>query len=124
MITFEIAGLPKIITNGSKGSWRSSWGEARRWHRLVVDHVVLGRLAPIAPHSKARLKLTRYSSTEPDFDNLASSFKHVIDGLVKAGILENDKPANIGKPIYDWQRVPRKQGKITIEVQELTTEEN
>jgi hypothetical protein len=41
LIEFEIKGLPKIISNGSKGSWRSAYGEAKKWHKLVGNSYFL-----------------------------------------------------------------------------------
>jgi hypothetical protein len=117
MIELEIAGLPKIITNGSKGSWRAAWGEARKWHREVHDALVLSRQLPPAPFRTARLTLVRCSLREPDADNLYASFKHVVDGLVKAGVLENDKPSNLPATVVRWQPARRNQGKIKITVE-------
>jgi hypothetical protein len=112
----EINQLSKIITNGQKGSWKSSWAESRKWHRLIAEALILNKVQLNEPLTKAHLRLTRHSSVEPDFDGLVSSFKHVIDGLVRAGILTNDKISNIGQPEYFWQKAKPNNGKIIIEV--------
>ncbi len=78
--------------------------------------IMVGDKAPEKPLKKARLVLTRYSSNSPDFDGLVSSFKHVIDGLVDAGVIQNDKFENIGAPEYVWEKCGRRAGKITVEV--------
>lgn len=69
--------------------------------------------------AKAKLTLTRYSSKEPDFDGLCSSFKNVIDGLVEAGVIIDDKMSVIGQPTYAWVKCPPKKGKIKVVVEEL-----
>lgn len=119
-MTLTIQGLPKIISNGSKGSWLAAWGEAKKWHRLVLQAVVLGGHIRDVPMQKAKLKLTRHSSMAPDFDGLCSSFKHVIDGLIKAGVIADDKVTNVGQPIYDWKKCAPKKGFITIELWEVS----
>lgn len=117
--SFELKYLPKIISNGSKGSWRAAWAEAKRCHLYVADAITIHRLRPATPLEKAKLILTRYSSSEPDSDNLYSSFKHIVDGLVKAHVLINDKPSNVGIPEIYWVKCKPKQGKIRIEIYEL-----
>lgn len=74
---------------------------------------------PQLPLKKAKLTLTRHSSYEPDFDGLVSSFKQIIDGLVEAKILENDKRENIDVPCYLWKKALRGHGKITVRIEEI-----
>lgn len=69
------------------------------------------------PLQTARLTLTRYSTIEPDYDGLVSSFKPIIDGLVEAGFLAGDKRANIGVPDYRWEKAKRGQGRITVRIE-------
>lgn len=117
MIEITIHDLPKIITNGSKGSWKAAWAEARKWHRLVQEALILTQQVPEKPFKTAKLTLTRFSSNQPDFDNLAASFKHVVDGLVKAQVLENDKIDNIGYPDVAWTKCKRGEGKIIVKIE-------
>lgn len=112
-LEFEIQGLPKM-TNASRVHWTKKMKEAKKWKALVYEQVSLARWTPI---NKANLTLIRFSSVEPDFDGLVSSFKHVIDGLVEAGVLENDKVSNIGQPKYAWQKCAPKMGKIRVKVE-------
>ena len=117
-LDITINGLPKLITNGQKGSWRSAWAESRKWHRIVEEQIVLQRLRPDAPLKTARLVLTRYSSSEPDTDNLIAGFKGVIDALVRSKVIENDRRENIGRPGVFWEYAPRNKGKIRIQLWE------
>jgi hypothetical protein len=85
------------------------------WKEQVM-YVVAGKKPP-EPLKQAKLTLTRFSTTRPDPDGLTSSFKHIIDGLVLSGILEDDDHDHIGFPTYLWEKVPPKQGKIKIIVE-------
>ena len=71
---------------------------------------------PPKPLKQASITLTRFSSVEPDYDNLVISFKPIIDGLRDAGVIVDDKFSVIGRPSYEWQKSPRNQGRIRVEV--------
>lgn len=116
-ITFELPGLPKTVNAQNSMHWRDKGTYVKEWHRMV--HLSVARQKPEQPLKRASLILTRFSSTEPDFDGLVSSFKCVVDALIVAGIIENDKMSNIGKPDYRWQRVAPKAGKIQVTVQSV-----
>lgn len=68
---------------------------------------------------KAKLICTRFSSSKPDRDNLAISFKSCVDGLVDARILVDDSDEIIVECSYLHEKVPNKQGKIRIEIIEI-----
>lgn len=81
---------------------------------------------------RATLRLTRHSSIEPDYDGLVYSFKALIDALqppkggkkprIGASVIVDDKPSVIGVPDYKWEKAPRGQGHVTIEVWEVVGE--
>jgi hypothetical protein len=114
-LIFEIRGLPKTGNELLRGHWKTRTGVARTWKRRIWASC--WHLKPDSPLIKAKLTLTRFSSRECDFDNLVSSFKSCIDGLVEAGILANDKRENIDQPSYLWVKAKPKQGKIHIRVE-------
>lgn len=114
-LAFEIAGLPKVPNELLGAHWRVRAGHAKRWERAVWREV--WPLKPAAPLTKARLTLTRCSARTPDFDNLALSFKPVVDALVKCGVLIDDTPAVIGQPTYAHEKVRPGKGKIKIQVE-------
>lgn len=116
MIQFEIMGLPKTINAAGRWHWALKSKEANYWKKMVFLSVCSQR--PIEPLKKAKLTLTRCSSSEPDFDGLVSSFKHVLDGLKEARIILDDKPSNIGSPTYLWEKVSPKAGRIKVKVEE------
>lgn len=129
IVEFEIAGLPKM-TNTSRVHWTKKMREAKKWKELVQGEVhnylarkvflsQFGGEFPFSALSKANITLTRYSSVEPDFDGLVSSFKHVIDGLKVAGVIIDDKASVIGQPKYLWEKAKPRMGKIKVRVESV-----
>ena len=114
---FWVPMLPKIHTNGAHGHWSKKYRAVSalkgRVHYLIMEHV------PPKALDKAKVTLIRYGSVEPDFDNLVASFKPVIDGLVLAGVLANDKQANIGQPDYQFVKGKRAEGAFSVKVEEI-----
>jgi hypothetical protein len=119
-LEFRIEGLPKT-TNAKRGfgHWAQYYRESVKWKKEIIPYLVSKK--PPSPLQKARLTLTRWSSVRPDHDGLVSSFKHVIDGLVDAGVLVNDKFENIGQPDYRWEKAPQGKGFITVVVQQVNS---
>lgn len=115
-LLLEFSQLPKITTNGAQGSWKAKAGNARKWKRIIMILCARGKV-PKAPLTFAKLTLTRHSSICPDADGLVASFKPVIDGLVKAGVLIDDNMDVIGMPSYLWKKAPPRAGFITIKVE-------
>lgn len=113
IVAFEISGLPS--TANARMHWAVKAKETKLWKRLVFEQCVLHRVTNLGL-KKAVLVLGRYSTRETDFDNLAGSFKAVIDGLVVAGVIVDDKPSVIGSPTFIWHKAKHKSGKITVEV--------
>jgi Holliday junction resolvase RusA-like endonuclease len=117
VLEFELAGLPKMPNQLLGSHWRTRSSHASKWKIRVFAEVYGKR--PEAPLSKAKVILTRLSSVEPDHDGLQGSFKPILDGLVKAGVLEDDKPSVIGRPETIWEKAKPKQGKIRVRVEEV-----
>jgi len=120
-IEFTIPGLPKTFNALNRKHWSIKAAEAKNWKMLVVFHV--GRNKPKAPLMKAKVTLTRYSCAEIDGDGLTSSFKHVLDGLTLAGVIYDDKMSIIGMPTYIHEKAKRKDGRISVKVEELLESE-
>lgn len=109
-----ISGLPKLSMNGPHSHWRVKLSRARQWQALVM--LAVGKYKPESPLSKALITYTRHSSMRPDFDNMVASFKHLQDGLKMAGVIVDDKYSVVGEPKYLWEKAPRGEGYVTIEV--------
>ena len=117
-LKIEIQGLPKTINAIGRKHWAVKMKEAQYW-KATVGYSVADKRPP-KPLKKARIVFIRYSSIPTDPDNLTSGFKHVLDGLICARVIENDKYVNIGMPEYRWERAKPREGKIRIEVYEVT----
>lgn len=115
-IEFTLPGLPKVVNATAGHHYRRKHAEMSTW----VDRVALAvaRHKPKAPLAKAYLKLIRHSYVCPDPDGLVSGFKYVVDGLVKNGVLVDDKMSVIGMPDYRWEKAHQKKGFITVSVSE------
>lgn len=111
----ELPGVPKTVNATNRMHWTQRHKEAKRWKLAVFAECVRKKMTELNL-SKARLELTRFSSREPDFDNLAHSFKHIIDGLRAAKVIIDDKPSVIGSPMFFWVKSSRKDAKIQIKI--------
>lgn len=113
-LEIEIPGLPKTVNELGRKHWAVKKKHNDVWNAAISANTVGRR--PQKPLRQALVILTRYSSVEPDFDNLVNSFKCVIDSLIKCGVLDDDNPKTIGHPVYMWSKCKRKDGKIKIEI--------
>lgn len=113
----RIQGLPKTYNSMGRSHWAVKLKESRYWID-AVGYRVKGRLPPI-PLLRAQIKLIRCSSNPPDADGLVSSFKAVVDGLTRAGVLADDKMSNIGFPNFEWRKGKPKCGYIEVIVNEI-----
>ena len=117
----KIDRLPKTINAIGRSHWAIKAKEAKEW-RHEVDYLCYGKRPP-RPLERAFVRYVRHSARAPDADGLVSSFKHVQDGLITAGIIEDDKWVNIGMPIYEWVKCPQKSGFIEIFVTETVPQD-
>jgi Holliday junction resolvase RusA-like endonuclease len=113
LLEFELTGLPRT-TNGSHGHWRAKAAQTKQWKQKVFAKA--WPLRPSEPLDCALITFTRFSSVEPDFDNLVISFKPIMDGLRQAKIIVDDKKKNVGRPEYLWEYAPKGKGKIKIKI--------
>lgn len=113
---FTLEGLPPMANAGARHKhWRVVQRETTQW-KDRVGYAVL-RNKPIMPLRRAKLTLTRFSSSQPDFDGLVSGFKSIIDGLRTHGILVDDKVQNIAQPDYRWEKAKPGEGRVRVRVE-------
>jgi Holliday junction resolvase RusA-like endonuclease len=112
-LEFELAGLPPM-ENGHK-HWAVAGKARREWRARTRMRVFMQR--PPEPLTSVRIVCTRFSSVEPDRDNLARSFKSVIDGLKDGGIIKDDKPSIVKQFVSLWEKAARDKGKIRVLVE-------
>jgi hypothetical protein len=116
-LEFEINDLPKTINAIGRAHWAIKAKEAKKWINLVAAQILSKGIGKQLPGAK--ITLTRYSSRCPDSDGLVSSFKHVIDGIVRAGLLPDDSYRTIGMPCYRWIKEEKKKGKIVVRIESV-----
>lgn len=115
LCTLEIGSLPPTYNTIARKHWAVKANMAKRWIAVIWTHCSKHKVSGLEL-KQARLELTRHSWKEPDYDGLVSSFKHVIDGLVRAAVIRDDNREVIGTPIYRWEKAPRNHGKITVKI--------
>ncbi len=115
-LLIEIPDLPLLPNRLQRSHWRAIQTHTKKWHILVYRQAARG--IPLEPLQRAELVLTRHSATEPDPDNLMASWKPLIDGLQRVGILVNDKRENVELDAR-WVKCKIGKGKVTIEITEL-----
>ncbi len=113
LFTFDF--LPKLQTG--LGHWKGSWGERKRIRRRVAEMLMIKRARPPEPLDFAVVACVRCSTTEPDVDNLAISFKGVVDSFVKEGVLQDDSPRH-ARLVYSWEKAQRGHGGIMVHIVE------
>lgn len=126
-LSITFGALPKTSNQNLRGNWRSSFFARRKVLNEVVKLLAiearhLGGI-PSIPFDVARVKLTRHSSVQPDYDGLVSSHKSFLDALVRSGLLVDDGPKYVVEQSHTWEKAKRGQGFVTMEVElERSTE--
>ena len=116
VLEVEIPGLPAMNSSSRLNRWRDIT-EKNRWANEVM--LATRGKRPAKPLQRAKVTYIRRSAVEPDYVNLVASFKHPEDGLVKAGIIVDDKPSVIGRPDIRWEKVAARNGSIVLRVEEF-----
>jgi hypothetical protein len=120
-LTLVLPGLPKTSNaHRSSGHW-ARYRDDGAWKSAVTALARPRR--PKVPLDRYRLHLTRFSSMEPDYDGLVSTWKSVVDGLREAGVIANDRYSNSGPWLCDWEKSSPKSGHIRIVVESISQPE-
>jgi len=113
-LEIELEGLPQL----QSGVW-GHWAKRRKHDQVWKDRVKLAIMRekrPTRPLAKAHIVITRCSTTEPDFDNLAAAAKPLVDALIGT-VLKDDSPSHLTRH-YQWEKAPRGQGSVKLVVTE------
>jgi Holliday junction resolvase RusA-like endonuclease len=106
------------INSASGVHWRTKQGWKREASRQVFAALIEAKWRPAeGPFEFAHVTCLRRSSHVPDRDNLAESFKHVVDCIVRAGVLVDDAP-NHARVTYLWAKAPPNAGGIEVVITE------
>lgn len=116
-ISMDIASLPSLPNSlGQFNKW-ARFNQQKKWATLIARSFI-GKCPP-TPLVKAYVTITRYSTREPDRDNLFASLKPVLDGLVKNAIIEDDSSEHIILEAK-WKKGAPKHGRILLEIRGVT----
>lgn len=116
VLEFKINQLPDSPNKLLGAHWTRRKKHADKWLRFVWAKVLEKKLPP-EPLKKAKLTLIRYSTHKLDADNLRSSFKAVVDALVKVGVIVDDNTDVIGEPTVSQESTTRDQKCIYVKVE-------
>lgn len=117
-LEWTLDGLPAVSSN-ARQKVRARIRETKTWRRSAgwQTRAALGRHFWPAPG--ARYVLTRHSASEPDPENLAVSFKAVVDGITDALGLPDDSRKFVERE-YRWEKAPPKRGRISVVIEPWT----
>ena len=112
--TFRIDHLP-----GTQADVHRDWfvrnAYRKRWHKRVAEAVLVAGSGPPAPLSRAEVVCVRHSAREADPDNVTYSFKSILDGFVKAGVLADDT-SEVVDLTTSWEYEPPNRGHIVVTI--------
>ena len=136
-IQFTLYGLPPLQQSSHRGNPKADAARFKRWKAdaalaLLCAIRSSGRLggaavyahqlplhahSPLCLHFPLRARFTRHSTTQPDDDNLAASFKPCRDAFIAVGLVPDDS-ARYLECEYAWEKAGRGKGKVVVEVWE------
>lgn len=103
-LVMTIKGTPPNYAN-ARMHWRVKHVSVTLWSEFIES---LLRVMPLGWEIKRpKLTLTLYGMKEPDFDNLVSRWKPILDGLVRAKIIQDDRLSVIGSPTFRWVKAQK-----------------
>lgn len=118
LLVIELPGLPPTANARSPGNLWKGVKERKAWREAVARIARLRR--PPAPLTRVSLTCIRYSPVSMDYDNRVACFKPLIDGLKDAGVILDDNDNVVLQRYYPPGRAKRGEGKVRIEIRELT----
>lgn len=117
-VSFEIKSFPKTLNEALRSHWTSYVRDSQRIGQEI--HLQLRNKMPEKPLEKVAVTIERYSSGTLDRDNKFFTSKHILDNLVKLGVLANDTEANIKELTVNQVKIsPKDQKKLMIRVEEV-----
>ncbi len=118
-----VVTLPRLLPgmNGKDGLIRQHFRNATR----VKEELLVwakGLRLPTFGESRVTVVCARHYCGNPmDFDNAASSFKHLLDALVKAGVIKDDGPKTIEAMTFRQVGCrSKKEQCMTVEIKSLS----
>lgn len=112
-LEFELQGVPEALNKMLRMHWTKKNKHNQYWIDYVASETRMRR--PSAPLAKAKLTLIRYSPRTLDYDNAVASFKAVVDGLTRCGIIANDSWPITGAWCVDQVKHPTQRIRVVVE---------
>lgn len=139
MLVLKIGALPPgLNSSGGGGKHKkrsgglltmhfSEYGEMKRQWASIIQNAVQ-HATPLGwegyGHGPIWMLIVRFSTGIMDMDNLYSSMKPVMDGLVRAGVMSDDNPMVLPWPkIVQVKTKSKKQVGLVIAIRRMTNEE-
>lgn len=107
-LELDLTKKPKSLNRKLRSHWTVKHRENQEWDTYIA--MLTARRKPIAPLQKARVDFVWEYYRPMDFDGFVGALKPVVDALVSAGIIEDDKWDCIGSWTIDYKFRPKKEG--------------
>lgn len=114
-LEFELLGVPEALNKMLRMHWMKRNKHSHYWYEYIANET--RKLKPKEPLRYAKITLVRYSPRTLDFDGAIGSFKVIVDGLKRAGIILDDRWDYVGAWCLD--QVKAKEQKIKVIVEEV-----
>ena len=88
-LRIELTELPQSLNKKLRKHWTKNHRENNLWDTLIYQKVF--RQLPPTPLKRAKLRIVKHFWRTMDFDGFVGSLKPVVDALVTAGVLIDDK---------------------------------
>lgn len=112
-LKFEISLMPLTLNQIMGKHWRSRHTNFKTIHKII--QAITHNKKPLKPVQKAKVTIWRYSSGTLDRDNMFFTFKPIVDGLVEAGVIQDDGFDQV-KELYPYQIKIKRTEKPRVEV--------
>lgn len=117
-LDITLHSLPDSLNKGLRTHRMKYNAKNKRWDMLIFG-MVRNRL-PVKPLTKARITIVRHFWRSLDYDGLVGSMKPIVDALVSAGVLIDDKYSVTGPWNVTQEFRPKSAGPLlTVCVEEV-----
>ena len=119
-LEFQLSKLPPSLNQMLRGHWRTRSAILKSFKNLAIQEITYKHKKPEKPLTNYSIIFTRYTIRPLDLDNLAASFKPILDSLTVTGIIQDDKWGMTDAVFFRQEKVKKKtEQMITIQVREL-----
>ena len=118
--------LPPSKAYPNRKTHHMTLSTVRNKQRQEMIAYVLEQGRPDIPMKKAHITITWRSKDKRkrDIDNLLAAMKGSIDGLIHAGVIEDDSAKELSYTLYYEWGEDVKENETVLDIEEVTVEEN